>query len=367
MKILYLSLSYLPSRRASSVHVMRMCSAMARAGHQVRLVAKRGEPNGEDDFAFYGAPQIFEIRKLPRPARRGGSLVFALAMTRLLLANRSRHDLIYSRDLLGALVATQFRLRLVFEAHAIPTQPTLRRILRLVLRAPSLRRLVVISDALRRDLIAEGFPVPRDTVVAHDAADLPSDAPAFASRSRVRVGYVGSLYEGRGIETVIEVARSIPECDVEIVGGTTRDLERWRARALPNNLRLVGFIPPADVPSRLRSFDVLLMPHAKTNVRAFSGSDISRWTSPMKLFEYMASGVPIVASDLPVLSEVLDHERTALIANADDPHAWETAVRRLMSDAKLRKTLATNAYSQLERCHTWDARVAHVLGGLGLA
>jgi glycosyltransferase involved in cell wall biosynthesis len=374
MNLLYLSLAYVPSRRAASVHVMSMCSALGRAGHAVELVAKRmDEPSaaGLDDFAFYGVPPTFTLTKLARPPRRGGGLVFAGLMARHLARRRKTVDLVYSRDLLGTLAAATLGMPFVFEAHGIPTQPSYRAILRRVLASRSLRGLVSISDALRRDLADEGFHVPATaTVIAPDAANPPAREPAPPNGlhgTRPRVGYVGNLYEGRGVELIIELAARLPHCDVEIVGGRESDLARWRAKDLPSNLTLAGFVPPSQLGERYASFDVLLMPYASTNVRAASGSDISRWISPMKLFEYMAAKRPMVSSDLPVLREVLVDGENALIAPSDDIPAWQRAVQRLIEDRPLAARIATTAYQQLVREHTWDARVQRILGGLSLS
>ncbi|HEU0030803.1 MAG TPA: glycosyltransferase family 4 protein [Kofleriaceae bacterium] len=370
MNLLYLSLSYIPSRRASSVHVMRMSAALSRAGHQVELVGKQNrEPRDSnlDDHAFYGVDPTFTITKLPKPAFRGGGLVFAGAMARTLLARRSTIDLVYSRELIGALVAAELRIPVVFESHGVETSRPLRALTRRLARHPMLRGMVAISDALRRDLEAEQMaPAHAPLVIAHDAADAPGAVNLERPRrARPKVGYVGSLYAGRGIELILELAKRLPDYDVELVGGTEADLAKWRAYGLAPNVTLVGFVPPSTLRARYESFDVLLMPHPKHGVAAATGIDISRWTSPMKMFEYMASGTPLVASDLPVLAEVLRHEHNALIAPADDLPAWEAAVRRLVDDRALARSIASRAYDDLVEHYTWDARVKTIFTGLG--
>jgi glycosyltransferase involved in cell wall biosynthesis len=377
MRILYLSLSYIPSRRASSVQVMRMCAALARAGHEVTLLAKANSdasaaPDASDatgrggDHAFYGVPAQFELRKLPRPRRRGGGVLFSAAMAAQLWKERRRAELVYSRDLLGAWMASQARLPVVFEAHSIPSAPALRRLWRSLMASPRLRRLVVISEALRRDLEAEGM-LPRrgSVVVAHDAADAPEVAPARAGEGgAARIGYVGSLYPGRGIELILALAAKMPALRFEIIGGSEADLARWRPQ-LPGNARLHGFVAPGALAARYAELDVLLMPYARSGVGGpLAKVDTSRWCSPMKMFEYMASGAPIVSSDLAVLQEVLRHDRNALIAPVDDPAAWQRAIERLVAEPATRARLAAQALRDLRAHYTWDARAAAVLRGL---
>lgn len=385
MNVLYVSLSYVPSRRASSVHVMKMCAALHRAGHEVRLLAKRSdEPAAVDDatdpaksmrsratpeaaaHAFYGTTG-FAIEMLPRPKPRGGGIVFAAATLAQLVARRRATDLVYSRDLIGALAALELRMPTIAELHGIPDSPRLRAAIRRIVGHRALRGLVVISEALRRDLEALALlPRHAPVIVAHDAADPPGPiGVARPKPGRPRLGYVGNLYPGRGVDLVIELARLLPACDVEIVGGSERDLAHWRAQPLPENLQLAGFVRPADLAAHYASFDVLLMPYPRSGVGVASGkSDTSRWCSPMKMFEYMAAGAPIISSDLPVLGEVLRHDHNALIAPAGDAPAWAAAVTRLLEDPELAARLAQTAYDDLVRDHTWDARVQTILGAL---
>jgi glycosyltransferase involved in cell wall biosynthesis len=360
VQILYLSLSYLPSRRASSVQVMRMCDALAAAGHDVTLVAKAGPALGaRDDHAFYGT-RGFHIVKLARPSWRGGGVVFTGQMAVEIV--RRRADLVYSRDLAGAMIAGQLRRPFVYEAHGIPANRTARWLLGRVAHLPTLRGLVAISRALRDDLAARGLvPAHAPTIVAHDAAAISSAAPRSERAARPRLGYVGNLYPGRGIELVIELAARMPACDVVIVGGSPADIARWQPQA-PGNVSFRGFVEPARLAEIYAQLDVVLMPYPRSGIGVASGAnDTSRWCSPMKMFEYMASGAPIVSSDLPVLQEVLRHERDALIAPADDVDAWRAAVQRLLDDPALSRRLATTAREELARDHTWDARVRRIM------
>ncbi len=86
--------------------------------------------------------------------------------------------------------------------------------------------------------------------------------------------------------------------------------------------------------------------------------------SPLKIFEYMSHGKPIIATDLPVIREVLEHDRNALLAPSGDLNAWEHALRRLVEDPALREHLGGGARKDFEARYSWGARSQAVLEGL---
>lgn len=371
MRILYLSGSYVPSRRADSIQVVATCAAFVRRGHSVRLVCKRTparlEPGVDDVFAFYGVEDRFELLPLARPAWRGGGLVFAWAMRRL-LARPPAPDLVYCRDPLGAHAAARRGLPFVFEAHVPPFGRVAARRLRRALAAPSCRRLIVISRALESHYRERGHaPAGLQVIVAPDAAEAVaagSSTPSRPAGARPAIGYVGHLYPGKGIERVLELAQAVAEADFHLLGGEEDALAALRSRELPSNVRLHGFVPPAQLPVRYRALDVTLLPYDRS-VRGASGrSELGAWMSPMKLFEAMAAGKAILASDLPVLREVLEDGRNALLVPPEDLEGWVAALRRLLTDPDLRDRLGATARADHARSYTWDARARRVLDGL---
>lgn len=383
MNVLYLSFSYIPSRRASSVHVMKMCQAMARGGHRVTLVTKecaaRQEPGVENDYDFYGVAPVFSILKLPRPEFRGAGALFSFKMWRLLRQKRKEDVLVYSRDLLGAVAAHRQRMPFILEQHGVLAGKSRHLIYRRLFQSPFLKRLVLISEALREDFSRMNLlPPVEKIIVAHDGADpLEScDADSHggndeaqdgnqARTPRPRIGYVGGLYKGKGMEVVTRLAKRMTDAEFHVIGGTEKDLARWRPCA-PENLVFHGFVAHGELCDYYRRFDALLLPPQAEVFGASGRFNISRWMSPLKMFEYMSTGVAIVSSDLPVLREVLTDERNALLVPPDSLEAWERAVRRVIDDADLRNRLGSRAKEDFLNHYTWRARAERVLEGLSL-
>lgn len=351
-----------------------MCQALAQAGHLVTLVTKqcaaRQEPGVADDFAFYGVAPLFALVKIPRPENKGGGLRYSWGQRKLLRHGRTPSStLVYSRDLWGGWLAARQGYPVLFEAHGVPAGRLGRFLMRQMVAAPTFRRLVVISQGLADDVAQVGLlPVNGDVVVAHDGAEALLAAGQVQEKvnghGRVQIGYVGHLYPGRGIEIIVELARRLSNCQFDMVGGTEGDIRRWQQIAPESNLVFHGFVPPASLQNYFQNMDILLMPY-QYQVQVASGeTDTSRWMSPMKMFEYMATGKAIVSSDLPVLREVLAHERNALLVPPDDVAGWVTAVNRLIADPDLRQRLGQTARQDLLARYTWQARAQKVLDGL---
>jgi glycosyltransferase involved in cell wall biosynthesis len=174
------------------------------------------------------------------------------------------------------------------------------------------------------------------------------------------IGYTGHLYPGRGVSLIMDIAAQLPETNFLIVGGETSDVRKLRNevrdRAL-GNVTLTGFVPNAELPAYQAACDVLLMPY-RSRVSASSGGDIGRYLSPMKLFEYLASGRAICSSDLPVLQEILSPE-IAVLLPPNDVEAWIAAIQRLIENPNFRKKLGKNARTAAQK-YSWEARAEKI-------
>jgi len=368
LKIVYLSASNIPSRTANSVQVMKMCAAFARNGHRTVLVCRHyGQPDVGDVYEYYGVGGDFAIVSVRSVTTKGAGILALPRVRRVLRQYDAEDHLVYARDIYGATLAARMGYRVVYESHGLPYNRLIGHLERSLFRSPGFLKLVVISNALG-DLYAARFKMPRTFAVCHDAADVPSsfgdgDYTWPCNRNGLQIGYVGHLYEGRGIDIILECARRLPEHDFHIVGGTERDVDAWRKQG-PANVYFHGYVSPRQTSVVRSKCDVLLMPYqAKLHIAGRKLST-SSWMSPLKLFEYMSSGKAIIASALPVIREVLNGDNSILVP-PDDVETWVDALRQCESPA-CRLRLGANAYNCFLAKYTWDRRVDEVLRGVAL-
>lgn len=373
MKICYVADSIIPSRAANSIHVMRMCDAYAALGHKVILLVPRWrheEGVGGDVHAYYGVDHPFTIRRIGTPYWSRYKTVFYSLILPTVAASM-RADLIHTRMLVVAWGLTRLLGKdVVLETHQPWADKGRQQTLFAeVAKSGRLQTLIVITQVLAQHFADWTNNAP--ILVAPDGV-----ASSLLTRSlgqgeaRTQLGlqderrriavYAGHLYPGRGIELIIEVASQTPDHLFVVVGGNDEDVSAYRGLATQiGNLRFVGFVPPADVQVYLSAADVLLMPYA-SRVFTAGGTESGQFASPMKMFEYMAAGRPILASTLPVLQEVLRDGVNALLLPYAEPQRWVEALGTLQADPQLARSLGGCARADVEQ-YTWERRAHHIL------
>lgn len=367
MRILYLASARIPTPRAYGLQILETCAAFARSGAEIELVvpSRRAGKTAEDPFAFYGLKKNFSFLRLNVPdALFLGPVGFFFSL--LWFAERARFlktfwdaDIVYSRDALVLLQYVLLGRKLVFEAHAGPNAVS-------AFVARRVHRLVVISQGLRSAYIARGVS-PEKIITAPDGVDIAAfDIPDSREEARRALGfslesplvlYAGHLYARKGAGTLAAAALSMPDIVCAFLGGTEGDIAEFKsAWGASPNVKILGRVPHGDIPKYLRAADVLVLPNSSKD------PDSSLYTSPMKLFEYMASGTPIVASDVPAVREVLD-DSSAYFVTADSPESLRVAVAEALSRREGAHARARNALVKV-RSYTWDERVGRIMASL---
>ncbi|MCC6598976.1 MAG: glycosyltransferase family 4 protein [Alphaproteobacteria bacterium] len=367
MKILYFSGSTLPSTYANAVHVMKMSAAFAVLGHAVTLYAKAGK-NEQDVFSYYGVAPDFDVVRSPDISFPGLS---GLIRTGFTLWRKRKADLIYGRDLWTMAAMAGRETPIAFELHEIPRSLFQRFLLRHILRGPNLKGLVVITEGLKTDLLTfmPDFPLEK-ILVAPDGADVPKHPVVSAPLEKIentdfQIGYGGSLYKGKGVELILEIAALSPQTGFHVFGGPETEKEKWCALNPPVNVKFYGHIPHGQLKAHLAACNALIAPYMPA-IHIGTGADIARWISPLKLFEYMAVKKPVLCADLPVLREIMQESQNALLADPLKPKMWVAAIEKLKNNPQMRQDLSDRAYSDLEAHYSWDRRAEKILRFLNL-
>jgi len=366
---------------------MKMCEALAQTGQNVTLLCIKNKNENVDIFPHYGVEKIFDIKFFPMLKIPGNNLynpltvlsagIYLLVCSIYILFDRSAS--VYTRDPYGAFALAMLGQKFVWEIHELPSSKFKNFLFTKVLKSNAVVMIVCISEKMKSLLFSQfGFIENYvKTMVAHDGATPSNEIlkPQHELRKELDLpqnsfiaGYTGNLFSGRGIELIFEIAEKLQDVTFVIVGGHDEDLTRLRGileKGSFSNIDLHGFQPPYLIPSYLKAFDILLMPYQKKVSLRGNKRDTSEFMSPMKMFEYMASGKPIISSRLPVLMEVLNHEHNALLAGPDVASEWVLAVTLLKENRQLGERLAAKAREDVMN-YTWEERAGSVLKHWGI-
>jgi glycosyltransferase involved in cell wall biosynthesis len=339
-------------------------------------------------LTFYDLPalQTLRVRAVPAAGRGAARRAhFLLNATRIALA--SPRSMVLTRDLGLAAWLLQWpearRPRVVYESHGLADvvaaempallgkpalAPSASKVARLARREARVwaraAAYVTLTRALADDLAARFGPRDRVFVIP-DAARPASVADTETPPGRFVAAYAGHLYPWKGVDVFVRALALAPAIQGLIVGGHPGegDLARVEALArelgLGSRLEITGLVRPAEVASRLERATMLVLPNTASAISM-------RYTSPLKLFEYLALGRPIIASDLPSIREIVTDGESALLVPPDDPAALAGAMSRVATDAALAGRLADGARA-LAPSYSWDERAERLGAALEAA
>jgi glycosyltransferase involved in cell wall biosynthesis len=381
VRVLYFADIRFPLERANGIQTMETCHALAERGHQVRLVVKPDTQSpARDPFAFYGLPKTaaLGIERANAPAGAGfiarvGYLSFMFGRA----FGAARTDVIMTRDLgvAAALLQMPARLRapVIYESHgyapdvaaalpgliatATPAKPA--KLKRLAAREALVWKqahgYVTITRALAEDLEAR-FGLREALAVVPDGMRTPG--PLTPLPPEAVAAYAGHLYAWKGVDIFLRALAQAPRVRGLVVGGHAAEPDLARVEQLARELGIMdrvtftGLVEPSAVAALLRQALILVLPNPASAIS-------TRFTSPLKLFEYMAAARPIVASDLPSIREVLADGESALLVPPGDPVAMARAIERLVADRSLAECLARTAHHAAAD-YTWARRAARL-------
>ena len=382
MKLIYIANARLPSEKAHPYQILKMCEAFEKNGVDVKFIlpfrvqTTKKLKQIRDIWEYYGIDNRFKIIKLPSfdliwidlYTMKLSSLRFLIQATSFAIFATiyslfKRADIYYTRDRFFAFFFNSLKFmhkkKIYYEAH------TFERSVGRLLKKGKIEGLIVITNWLKELYVKEGISEEK-ILVAPDGVDLKMFGnPVSKEEARGRLAvpldkkiicYAGHLYDWKGAHVLALSMKFLSDgYSCFFVGGTEDDLLKFKEFIKENgilNVVVVGHVPPTVVPKYLAASDVFVLPNIKKG--------LSEYTSPLKLFEYMASKRPIVASDLPTIREVLNKENAVLI-EPGNPKVIAEGIEKVFNDEELAKRIAEKAYKDVQK-YSWEKRAERILG-----
>ncbi len=361
-KVFFVANAFLPNERAHGVQIMHMCQGFSENEKKtVLLVPKKPGVVPEDIKIFYGfGASTFTIVQLPilNLPRVFGKCVFLMRWVSFtvsawwyLFRHAEQRDIVYVRgEMVLPLALMAQRFRLCFETHIKPGN------MRLYLTAMKRCHALITVTHLYADELVEAYGVSREKIIVEpDAVALDKFVPIDRVAARQTLGlpldktlivYTGSDRPWKGLSVFKEAALHLPDTFRAVFVGAIDMVYQDDSRFI-----YAGFQKHETMRLWMSAADYLLVTGSHT------APESQRYTSPLKLFEYMAAQRPIIASDIPSFREVL-HEDMAIFVSASDARAVASRITEIVPADAMR--CAERAFLHVQQ-YTWKLRVKRIL------
>lgn len=368
-KLIYLSHWRFPSEKTMTPLILKTCAHFARLGWEVELWVprRRNDYKAEEDvFDLYHISPRFMVRRIAciDLMQYLGTLGFLLMVftfnVSAYLKLRKEKAILYAHDMRDVIVPSLLDLPVFVEIHDF-YESSLSFVNRFVLRRAAG---LIVTNTLKIERIAKRYGFPRERMLHQPNAVEAKDFDIAVSQevARAQLGlpqsgkialYTGHLFGWKGVYTLADAAAFLPaDVAVLFVGGTPEDRRALQTYINERNLLRISFVPhqtPDKMPLYQKAADVLVLPSTAKD----EASRVE--TSPVKLFEYLASGKPIVASDIPSIRDIVS-EREVFFAKPDDGESFAHAIVEALKGHK-EKSGAARALAQAS---SWESRAERI-------
>lgn len=354
MNICYISNSAAPSTNASSLQISKLCEYISKQGHNVLLIL----PNTgfkKNFYSFYNIKTKYKIKKLKYFTKFPLGLNYYLySIIAILNSKFFKQDLYITRNFF-----TSFLLSLLNKNHILEIHDDIiieSRIVKIlvkyfhILNYKNLLKIVVTTNALKKRYIK--YEVKhKKIIVLHNASAFESKFQIFKrKKTHLKIGYFGSIFKSRGIDLIIKLSSLDQKNRYYIYGGTLEQIQKIKSNIKNKNIFFHPYIPYTMVQKKIKQIDICLLPYTSKVTVSGNVGDISKYTSPLKIFDYMKLGKLIVSSNLPVLNEILvNNHNSILIKNYKKHKEWLNKIHYIEQNIKKFETIRINAFNYAKK------------------
>lgn len=354
MKILYCSYSTIPSDTANSIAVMKQCDALNKI-IILKVILIKGKKFSEENYQEKYGIEPMDIILLPSWMLKYNEL--GLKLFCAVYAIWYKPDMIYSRDLVLNKVFCKMKMLNIYEIHQLDQQDiefdkVFKKTLLYIMNSKYLKYIICISDVLKSECMAYGISEQK-LLTLHSGFDSCKckliHEETMKKQERLLALYTGSNQNGKGVNIILQMAKLAPQYDFLIIG--VKEPIAYDG----DNLKQISWIDHGAVFKYLKQADILLLP---------TTSQKYKFHSPLKLFEYMAAGKVIIASDNPDIREVISDKKNGLLAIEANAEDFIEKIKLVDEDEELRKKLEFYAVKSVAK-YSWDERAKKIIECVG--
>ena len=351
IKINYISELNLPSYSAYSIHVMKMCEAFSKLGYETDLYVINNS-NSVNLNKNYNIKYQFNIISVFEKSYKLNFILRIIFLLKILLKNLSSKEVIITRSILYGIFSCVFNKNIFLELHHEITglSKYIYKIFNFLKLTKKLNYIFLhkkLNDLYKIN--------KKKFIVLDDAADIDNFKIKNTKKFKNTCVYIGSFFEGKGLEQIIRLAKRNNKINFHLYGQITQ----IKTKPKLSNIRFFGYVNYSSVPKILSNYEIALMPYQK-KVRGRSSIWLEQYMSPLKMFDYMAAGLIIVASDLPVYKHLMRNNYNCKLLTLNNDSKWSTTINQIFRNKDKYTYLKRNAINTAKK-FTWEKRAKKII------
>ena len=370
MRISYLYNSSIPSGNPGSIQVAKTCEAIISLSNKVNLIVPYTGLK-ESLKNYYGlklTPNVIKLRLFK--SFPTGIKYYLFSTLSVIYGIFLKTELFITRNLFTLFILKLFKKKVIIEIHHDLSVES--RIVRFlfynfdILNSSNIIKIVAITHAVKKYLIKDLKVDSNKIQVVPSASSINLKFKKLSNNNKYNIGYFGSLEVSKGSKFIAKLSKLDKNNNYFIYGGNVKQVDKFKEKHKNINLKVSGYIPYSKVKFYLSKMDILLMPSNNKLLRSTGGvGNLAKFTSPLKLFDYMASGKLIIASNLKVFKEVIKHNENCIIINNLNIVNWQRVISKTRKNINMYNKIKKKAYL-LSKQYTYLMRAKKILKNINL-
>ncbi len=353
----YISEISLPSKTASPIQIFKMCDAFSSMNYSVSLFTFNNKLSPrllKKNYNIKKKINIINYKKDKTEINFFYRMLFSIFVVKYL--KKKSNLVIYGRSLLTSIFLSFLKIQNFIEIHQEPKGFTLILFnLKKLIFGTKYQKFIFIHKNL-----VPYFSVDKNNyIIKDDAVSLDDFKIQRKAKIKDECLYTGGLYPGKGLEIISKIAFKNPKVKFTVYGDTSKANYDVISR-VPKNVFIKGFIPYNKIPKVLKQFKIILMPYSEKITINAKNSDVSNYISPLKLFEYLASGNIIVASKIPAYAHILKNNFNAFLVDKNNIDEWSHKINFALKEKIKIKKIKKNAQLTAKK-FTWNKRAREII------
>ena len=367
MRICYIFNSSIPSPNPSSLQVIKTCEGLTQLNNKVFIITPNTglNLNTKKYYDLKSNPLRIKLnffKQFPK-----GINYYLFSIFSVIKSMSLKPDLFITRNLFTLVILVILNKNVIIELHHdLSNEGRFVKFLYSklnILNSKSILKIVAITKSVKNFLVKELRVHEKKIQIVPSASSLNIKFSKLKNKKKYNIGYFGSLEKSKGSKFLIELSKIDKINNYFIFGGDKKDINHLRKNISNKNLYLHEYVSYKNLKNYINLMDVLVMPSNKKNLKPLGGiGNIAKYTSPLKLFDYLASGKFIITSNLKVFNEIIKNNKHCIVLELVHSK-WLSVIKKISKNIKKINILKKNAFT-LSKNYTYKKRAQKLIDGL---